>query len=120
MENELLRDPLSYRKGVKANVKYKVIYCHKEKYGISKMCCFFGASRSGYYGYIKRMDIQAKDLPLAEKIRECQVECRNTYGYLRVYIWLERQGIHHNPKTVLKIMNRYSLLSVIRRKRYCF
>jgi transposase InsO family protein len=64
------------------------------------------------------MEIPAKDLPLAEKIRECQAECRSTYGYRRVHIWLERQGIHHNPKTVLRVMNKYSLLSVVRRKRY--
>ena len=64
------------------------------------------------------MDIPAKDLPLAEKIRECQSVCRNTYGYRRVHIWLERNGTHCNPKTVLRVMNKYNLLSVIRRKRY--
>ena len=103
---------------MKASVKYRVIYRHREKYGIREMCRFFGVSRSGYYGYIKRMEIPAGDLTLAEKIRECQSECRNTYGYRRVHIWLERQGIHHNPKTILKVMNKYNLLSVIRRKRY--
>ena len=64
------------------------------------------------------MEIPAKDLPLAEKIRECQASCGSTYGYRRVHIWLERHGIRHNPKTVLRVMNKYSLLSVIRRKRY--
>ena len=103
---------------MKANIKYKVIYRHRGKYSIGEMCRFFGVSRSGYYGYVKRMEIPARDLPLAEKIRECQAECRNTYGYRRVHIWLERRGIHHNPKTVLRVMNKYSLLSVIRRKRY--
>ena len=82
------------------------------------MCRFFGVSRSGYYGYVKRVELPAKDLPLAEKIRECQVESRCTYGYRRVQIWLERHGIHHNPKTILRVMNKYSLLSVIRRRRY--
>ncbi len=103
---------------MKASVKYRVIYRHKDKYGISEMCRFFGVSRSGYYDYVKRMDTPARDLPLAEKIRECQAECRSTYGYRRVHIWLERNGIHCNPKTVLKVMNKYNLLSVIRRKRY--
>ena len=103
---------------MKASVKYKVIYRHRKKYSISEMCRFLGVSRSGYYGYVKRMEIPAKDLPLAEKIRECQVECKSTYGYRRVHIWLERQGIHHDPKTVLRVMNKYCLLSVIRRKRY--
>lgn len=103
---------------MKATVKYKVIYRHREKYSISEMCRFFGVSRSGYYGYVKRMDTPSKDLPLAEKIQACQSECRNTYGYRRVHIWLERNGIHCNPKTVLRVMNKYNLLSVIRRKRY--
>ena len=103
---------------MKASVKYKVIYRHREKYSISEMCRFFEVSRSGYYDYVKRMDIPAKDLPLAEKIRECQSVCRNTYGYRRVHIWLERNGVHCNPKTVLRVMNKYNLLSVVRRKRY--
>ena len=103
---------------MKASVKYKVIYRHREKYSISEMCRFFGVSRSGYYGYVKRMKNPAKDIPLAEKIRECQAECKGTYGYRRVHIWLERYGIHHNPKTVLRVMNKYSMLAVIRRRRY--
>lgn len=103
---------------MKASVKYKVIYRHREKYSIREMCRFFEVSRSGYYDYIRRMDIPAKELPLAEKIRVCQALCRNTYGYRRVHIWLERNGIRCNPKTVLRVMNKYNLLSVIRRKRY--
>ena len=95
-----------------------VIYRHKNKYPISEMCRFFKVSRSGYYGYVSRMGIPAWDLPLAEKIRACQNECGNTYGYRRVHIWLERNGIYRNPKTVLRVMQKYGLLSVIRRKKY--
>ncbi len=95
-----------------------VIYRHKDKYSISEMCRFFKVSRSGYYDYVKRMDIPARDLPLAEKIRECQNECGKTYGYRRVHIWLERNGIYRNPKTVLRVMQKYGLLSAIRRKKY--
>ena len=95
-----------------------VIYRHKNKYSISEMCRFFKVSRSGYYGYVSRMDKPAWDLSLAEKIRECQEKCGKTYGYRRVHIWLERNGIHRNPKTVLRVMQKYGLLSAIRRKRY--
>lgn len=95
-----------------------VIYHHKDKYSISEMCRFFKVSRSGYYSYVSRMDIPAKNLPLAEKIQECQERCGRTYGYRRVHIWLERNGIHRNPKTVLRVMQKYGLLSVIRRKKY--
>ena len=103
---------------MRTSVKFMVIYRHREKYSISEMCRFFDVSRSGYYDYVKRMDIPAKDLPLAEKIRECQDKCGKTYGYRRVHLWLEREGIHHDPKTILRIMQKYSLLSVIRRKKY--
>ena len=103
---------------MRTSIKYQVIYRHKDKYGISEMCRFFDVSRSGYYDYVKRMDTPSKDLPLAEKIRECQEKCGKTYGYRRVHIWLERQGIHRNPKTILRIMQKYGLLSVIRRRRF--
>ena len=95
-----------------------VIYRHKDKYSISEMCRFFDVSRSGYYGYVSRMNTPARDLPLAEKIQECQEKCGKTYGYRRVQIWLERNGIHHNPKTILRVMQKYDLLSVVRRKKY--
>ena len=103
---------------MRTSVKFMVIYRHKDKYTISEMCRFFDVSRSGYYDYVKRMDIPAKDLPLAEKIKECQIKNGKTYGYRRVHIWLEKQGIHHDPKTILRVMQKYNLLSVIRRKRY--
>ncbi len=95
-----------------------VIYRYKNKYSLSEMCRFFRVSRSGYYDYVKRMDIPSKDLPLAQKIEECQNKCGKTYGYRRVHIWLEREGIHHNPKTILRVMQKYNLLSVVRRRKY--
>ena len=103
---------------MRTSVKYMVIYRHKDKYSISAMCRFFNVSRSGYYGYVSRMNVPACDLPLADKIRECQEECGKTYGYRRVHIWLERKGIYRNPKTVLRVMQKYGLLSAIRRKKY--
>ena len=89
---------------MRTSVKYLVIYRHKDKYTISEMCRFFGVSRSGYYAFLKRMNTPDRDLPLAEKIKECQEESHRTYGYRRVHIWLERQGIYRNPKTVLRVI----------------
>ena len=103
---------------MKTSVKYMVIYRHKDKYSVSEMCRFFCVSRSGYYAYVSRMDIPTKDILLAERIRECQENCGKTYGYRRVHIWLQRQGVYHNPKTILRVMQKYNLLSVVRRKKY--
>ncbi len=103
---------------MKPSVKYQVIFKHKDKYRISEMCRFFEVSRSGYYDYLHRKDIPDRDLPLANLIKECQEQNHRTYGYRRVQIWLERQGIYRNPKTVLRVMQKYNLLSVVRRKKF--
>ena len=103
---------------MRTSVKYLVIYRHKDKYTISEMCRFFDVSRSGYYDYVKRMEVPDRDLPIAEQIRTCQQKVRQTYGYRRVHIWLERKGVYRNPKTILRIMQKYNLLSAVRRKKY--
>ena len=55
---------------------------------------------------------------MANKIAECQAESHRTYGYRRVHIWLQREKIYCNPKTVLRVMQKYNLLSVVRRKKF--
>ena len=102
---------------MKAKFKYEVIYTHSEEYPVSIMCEFFGVSKSGYYDYVKRIGRAEKDAELAEKIEFHQKRCFQTYGYRRMHMWLEQQGIHRNPKTVLRIMKKYGLLSEIRRRR---
>ena len=102
---------------MRPKVKYQVIYHHQSAYPVSVMRTFFGVSRSGYYDYVKRMNRPEKDAPLAALLRKQQEHCFQTYGYRRMHLWLERQGIHHNPKTVLRVMEKYGLLSEIRRER---
>ncbi len=59
-----------------------------------------------------------KDAALAEKIRQQQDKCFHTYGYRRMWQWLKQsEGIYHNPKTILRVMKKYGLLSEIRRRR---
>ena len=102
---------------MRAKAKYAVIHRHGQEYPISVMCKFFEVSRSGYYDYVKRLGIPEKDADLAEQIAQIQHRCRNTYGYRRMQISLEKQGIYHNPKTILRVMKKYGLLSEIRRRR---
>ena len=102
---------------MRPNVKYHVIYRHREEYPISIMCQFFGVSRSGYYDFLKRLGRPEPDAALAEQIKECQNVTDKTYGYRRVCIWLKRRAIYKDPKTVLRVMKKYGLLSEIRRRR---
>ena len=102
---------------MRPKAKYAVIYRHKEKYSVSVMCKFFGVSRSGYYDFVHRLAEPEKDASLAEKIRQQQKQSHNTYGYRRMQMALAAKGIYHNPKTVLRVMKKYGLLSDIRRRR---
>ena len=102
---------------MRPKVKYAVIYRHRNEYPVSVMCKFFEVSRSGYYDFVKRIGKPEYDTELAEKIKECQNRTDNTYGYRRVWKWLRDRNIKKNPKTVLRIMKKYGLLSEIRRRR---
>ena len=102
---------------MRPKAKYHVIYRHRDEYPISTMCRFFGVSRSGYYDFLKRLGQPERDIELAESIAQCQAVTDKTYGYRRVWLWLENKKVHRNPKTVLKVMKRYGLLSEIRRRR---
>ena len=84
---------------------------------MSVMCKTFGVSRSGYYDFVRRLDRPDADAGLAQLIRARQKHCQQTYGYRRMWMWLEKQGIHYNPKTVLRVMKKYDLLAEIRRPR---
>ena len=102
---------------MRPRAKYHVIYRHRGNYPVSVMCSFFGVSRSGYYAFVQRLERPEPDGYLAEMIRECQTRCGKTYGYRRMGLWLKQQNICRNPKTVLRVMKKYGLLSEIRRRR---
>ena len=99
-------------------VKYQIIYINRNRYSIAAMCRFFEVSRSGYYNFVHRLDRKAQDADLSDLIRVQQKRCDNTYGYRRMWRWLvNTKKIYRNPKTILRIMKKYELLSEIRRPR---
>lgn len=100
-----------------ARAKYHVIYRHRAEYPVAAMCKFFAVSRSGYYAFVRRLGKPEKDAALAEVIAQQQKRSFRTYGYRRMWLWLKRQNIFYNPKTVLRVMKKYDLLSEIRRRR---
>ena len=102
---------------MRAKVKYHIIYRHKTEYPVAVMCKFFGVSRSGYYAFVHRLGKPEKDAALAELIAQQRERSFRTYGYRRMWLWLKSRNIFRNPKTVLRIMKKYDLLSEIRRPR---
>lgn len=82
------------------------------------MCGFYNVSRSGYYSWLRRPETSPKDTRLLKMIEEYQAKHKRRYDYRRVTAWLKSEkGLTVNHKKVLKLMRRYSLLSVIRRRR---
>ena len=106
-----------HRKEVRANVKYHIIYRHRTEYPVAVMCKFFAVSRSGYYAFVHRLGRPEQDSALAAIIAQQRERSFRTYGYRRMWLWLKHQNIFCNPKTVLRIMKKYDLLSEIRRRR---
>ena len=84
---------------------------------MAAMCSFFGVSRSGYYDFVHRLGRPEKDAALAEIIAQQRERSFRTYGYRRMWLALKKQGIHRDPKTILRIMEKYDLLDQIRRRR---
>mgnify|MGYP002649616818 CR=1 FL=1 len=102
---------------MRPRIKYHIIYRHSGEYPVSVMCAFFAVSRSGYYAFVQRLGRPEKDAALAELIAQQRERSFHTYGYRRMWLWLKTQNIFRNPKTVLRIMKKYDLLSEIRRRR---
>ena len=100
---------------MRARVKYHIIYRHRTEYPVAVMCEFFAVSRSGYYAFVHRLGKPEKDAALAGLIAQQRERSFRTYGYRRM--WLKSRNIFCNPKTVLRIMKKYDLLSEIRRRR---
>ena len=93
---------------------FRTIHLFSSSYPVSSMCKFFKVSPAGYYKFLKAKP--TKDVAVLEQIKQVQAKCRQTYGYRRVQIALDKQGHHYNHKKILRVMNKYNLLSKIRRK----
>jgi len=76
-----------------------------------------GISRSVYYYYINKKDIDEKNKDIIEKIREIYYTNKGRYGYRRVTLELKNQGLNINHKKVQRLMKKFNLQSIIRKKK---
>jgi putative transposase len=102
--------------------KYPLIRKHSDRFSITELCQYFEVSRSGYYSWLKNEEVRKQreqhDEMLCRLIQECQKKTDKTYGYRRVGMWIRREyGMCINHKTILRLMNKYGLLSEVRRQR---
>ena len=104
------------------------IFCDLQKGSESKgkICCdlsssgkvsslsdvqIFGVSRNGHYAYTHNLNHPNLNQAIIDQITQQQKQCKNTYGYRRMQIWLDKNGCHRN------LMKANGLLSEIRHRR---
>ncbi|WP_339003154.1 IS3 family transposase [Fusobacterium polymorphum] len=118
-ENEYLKKlrALVQERELKEKKKLRVIAELRAKYPFKILLKIAGISRSVYYYYIDKKDIDEKNKDIIEKIKEIYYANKGRYGYRRVTLELKNQGFNINHKKVQRLMKKFNLQSIIRKKR---
>lgn len=97
--------------------RYKAIEVAASNYPVSSLCKLFKVSRSGYYAYLKRKNVD-RDKEAASLISQVYARYEGKYGYrqLQLFLWQD-DGVWMNHKKVLRLMQKLGLQASIRRKR---
>jgi transposase InsO family protein len=100
------------------SLKYRVIERFKDKYSISEMCKLYEVPRSSYYVWRQKEKTEDQDQETADQIREIWNNSRQTYGCYRMWKYFrEKLNIQINIKKIRRIMHKYGISSVIRRRK---
>jgi putative transposase len=96
--------------------KYHAIEQAAKWYHIAELCKLFGVSRSGYYAYLKRKEMD-RDQKIKSLIQKVYLRYDRVYGYRQVQLFMwQDHSVWVNHKKVLRLMQEMGLRSVIRRK----
>jgi len=74
-------------------------------------------ARSTYYFYLNKEDSDIKNTDTIKKIKNIFYAHKKRYGYRRITLELKNQGFNINHKKVLRLMNKYNLYCITRKKR---
>jgi putative transposase len=80
------------------------------------MCSLFGFSRSAYYKWREGIPEPDKDTERMSLVEDVWEKSRRVYGYRRVTITLQQQGVSINHKAVLRLMQKMNIRSVARKR----
>ncbi|MBQ8398272.1 MAG: IS3 family transposase [Clostridia bacterium] len=90
----------------------------RNTYSITEMCKIFEVARSSYYAWRKRQREPDRDQETADKIKEIWNRSKQTYGCRRMWKYFrEKLHIPVNIKKIRRIMRKYGISSVIRRRK---
>lgn len=97
--------------------KVRVIAELRAKYPFKMLLKIAGISRSVYYYHINKKDKDEKNIGIIDKIKEIYYENKRRYGYRRITLELKNQGFNINHKKIQRLMKKFNLQSIIRKKR---
>jgi hypothetical protein len=98
-------------------VKLRIVNELREKHTGTDLCSELGVSRSGFYAYVKRQEVD-RDEPVKQLILTIYQKYDGKYGYRQIQMHLLRDyGVLVNHKKVLRLMQELGIRSRIRRKR---
>lgn len=82
-----------------------------------KMCEIAGVSRAGYYRWLKSAGNKPRDYDDYLLVREMFKKGKHKYGWRTIKMKLKTEkGISMNHKKIIRIKNKYNLMTKIRRK----
>jgi len=82
---------------------------------IEILCTIAKVSRSGYYKWLNNINKQEKDHDDYLIIKEIFDKGKKKYGFRTIQMKLRRNNIAMNHKKIIRIMNKYHLITKIRR-----
>lgn len=95
--------------------KYKIIRTLKKE--VKMLCEIAKVSKSGYYRWLKHSETKDKDYDDYLLIKEVFLRGKSKYGFRTIQMRLLSDfGIKMNHKKIIRIMNKYNLITKIRRK----
>ena len=91
---------------------------HRNEYPLSMFCKVLNVSRSGYYNWIRNSLSQRKieEQRYLLLIKKHYEQSKKRYGFLRIYNGIRRSGELVNKKRIYRIMRKYGIYSVTRKK----
>jgi putative transposase len=85
---------------------------------VSLMCRVASLSRSGFYAWRRRAECRRaiEDRRLLVAVKAIHQQSRQTYGSPRIHAELRSRGILCNLKRIVRLMRRYGIRGIIRRR----
>jgi putative transposase len=100
-------------------MKYRFIEKNRSIFGVEKMCCILGASKSGYYDWRRRepSERQLRHEKILPEIKRIFKISRQSYGSPRVFDTLRKEGKKCGLHQVEALMREHEITPG-RRKKY--